>query len=68
MNSNKKRKMTRLATLCLGLAIQSLLYVTPAEAQTYTERLSRGVVALPTEKGNFVSWRFLATDNPLFLS
>lgn len=31
-------------------------------AQTYIERLSRGVVAVPTTKGNFVSWRFLATD------
>lgn len=31
-------------------------------AQTYVERLSRGVVALPAEKGIFVSWRLLATD------
>lgn len=35
-----------------------------AEAQTYMERLNRGVVALPGEKGNFVSWRLLATDAP----
>lgn len=33
-------------------------------AQTYIEALSRGVVAVPCEKGNFVSWRFLATDKP----
>ncbi len=35
-----------------------------AGAQTYIERLSRGVVAVPSEKGNFISWRFLATDAP----
>ncbi len=33
-------------------------------AQTYVERLSRGVVALPAQKGNFISWRFLSTDSP----
>lgn len=33
-------------------------------AQTYIEKLSRGVVAVPMEKGNFVSWRFLSTDAP----
>ena len=41
---------------------------TELHAQTFTERLSRGVVALPASAtgelggGNFVSWRFLATD------
>ena len=33
-------------------------------AQTFIERLSRGVVAVPAEKGNFISWRFLSTDAP----
>ena len=33
-------------------------------AQTYVERLSRGVVALPAANGNFISWRFLSTDGP----
>lgn len=33
-----------------------------AGAQTYVEKLSRGVVALPAEKGVFVSWRMLSTD------
>lgn len=34
------------------------------KAQTYVERLSRGVVAVPAEIGNFISWRLLATDSP----
>ena len=40
-----------------------LLSAPQSKAQTYVERLSRGVVAVPAaEKGNFVSWRFLSTD------
>ena len=40
-----------------------LLSTPQSKAQTYVERLSRGVVAVPAaEKGNFVSWRFLSTD------
>jgi hypothetical protein len=35
-----------------------------ARAVTYIERLSRGVVAVPAKQGNFISWRFLATDSP----
>ncbi len=42
-----------------------LLSSPQSKAQTYVERLSRGVVAVPAvEKGNFVSWRFLSTDKP----
>ena len=42
-----------------------LLSTPQGKAQTYVERLSRGVVAVPAaEKGNFVSWRFLSTDKP----
>ena len=42
-----------------------LLSTPQCTAQTYVERLSRGVVAVPAaEKGNFVSWRFLSTDKP----
>ena len=33
-----------------------------ASAQTYVETLSRGTVAIPAAKGNFVSWRLLSTD------
>lgn len=33
-----------------------------ASAQTYIERLNRGVVAVPMQSGNLVSWRLLATD------
>lgn len=35
-----------------------------SHAQTYIETLSRGVVAVPSEKGMFISWRLLATDAP----
>ena len=42
-----------------------LLSAPQSKAQTYVERLSRGVVTVPAaEKGNFVSWRFLSTDKP----
>ena len=42
-----------------------LLCAPQSKAQTYVERLSRGVVAVPAaEKGNFVSWRFLSPDKP----
>jgi len=42
-----------------------LLSAPQSKAQTYVERLSRGIVAVPAaEKGNFVSWRFLSTDKP----
>ena len=46
-----------IAALCMtfGLCMQ---------AQTYVEQLTRGVVAVPSEKGNFISWRLLATDAP----
>lgn len=47
--------------VCLMLFM--FLNVHNVHAQTYVERLSRGVVALPATSGNFVSWRFLATDS-----
>lgn len=39
-----------------------LLSLCAVSAQTYVEKLSRGVVALPAERGVFISWRLLATD------
>lgn len=39
-----------------------MLLTIALQAQTYVERLSRGVVALPAEKGVFISWRLLLTD------
>lgn len=48
----------------LYLLALSLFAGLSISAQTYVERLSRGVVALPSEKGNFVSWRYLSTDAP----
>ncbi|MBQ9357896.1 MAG: rhamnogalacturonan lyase [Prevotella sp.] len=51
----------------LSLAITTLLFATSAAAQdnAMIETLDRGVVALPAASGsgNFISWRFLATDN-----
>ena len=52
------RKLNLLISFCL------FSFALCVSAQTYTERLSRGVVALPAEKGNFISWRFLSTDAP----
>lgn len=46
------------------LLLSALMFLTlcGGMAQTYVEKLSRGVVALPAEKGVFVSWRLLSTD------
>lgn len=52
------RKLNLLISFCL------FSFALSVSAQTYMERLSRGVVALPAEKGNFISWRFLSTDAP----
>ncbi len=48
----------------LILSLMMLGITASMSAQTYIEKLSRGVVAVPMEKGNFVSWRFLSTDAP----
>lgn len=50
-----KRILTVIAVCAMALSMN---------AQTYIEKLSRGVVAVPAEKGIFVSWRLLATDKP----
>lgn len=46
------------------LSVVTFLMTMTSSAQTYIERLTRGVVAVPAEKGVFVSWRLLATDAP----
>jgi len=46
------------------LTVAALLMTLSSIAQTYVERLSRGVVAVPAEKGIFLSWRLLSTDAP----
>lgn len=46
----------------LSIILFCCLFSFAAKAQTYIEKLSRGVVAVPCEKGNFISWRFLSTD------
>ena len=39
--------------------------VTPAIAgQPQQEKIGRGVVAVKTDEGVFVSWRYLGTDSP----
>lgn len=40
----------------------ALLISMSAQCQTSIEPLSRGAVAIPCERGNFISWRLLATD------
>ena len=47
------RLLTILATLLLPVSIYG---------QKDIEPLSRGAVAVPCEKGNFISWRYLITD------
>lgn len=51
--------MKRILLIAIAMAV-----VFCANSQTYVEQLSRGVVALPAEKGIFVSWRLLSTDAP----
>ncbi|MGX7674109.1 rhamnogalacturonan lyase [Plantactinospora sp. DSM 117369] len=36
----------------------------PAGAHATTEKLNRGVIAIRSDRGNFVSWRLLRTDPP----
>ena len=40
----------------------ALLFSVSIYGQKDIEPLSRGAVAIPCEKGNFISWRFLSTD------
>ena len=49
--------MIRLLTILITLLLSVSTY-----SQKYIEPLSRGAVAVPCEKGNFISWRYLATD------
>ena len=56
---NPVNSMKKLILAC-GL---SLAVGVPASAQVQTEYLNRGVVAVPADKGVFVSWRSLATDD-----
>lgn len=63
-NLNFKLRVVALTTTLMLHSLYTTLY-----AQTFTERLSRGVVALPAGgtgeiggNGNFISWRFLDTD------
>ena len=49
--------MIKLLTTLIALLLSVSTY-----SQKYIENLSRGAVAIPCEKGNFISWRYLATD------
>ena len=40
----------------------ALLFSVSIYGQKDIEPLSRGAVAIPCEKGNFISWRYLSTD------
>ena len=48
-----------------ALVYALILSVTPAVAgQPQQEKIGRGVVAVKTDEGVFVSWRYLGTDSP----
>ena len=44
------------------LTLLILLMSTVTLAQRHTDRLDRGLVAFPSESGNFVSWRRLTNE------
>ncbi|UYQ94036.1 rhamnogalacturonan lyase [Chitinophaga horti] len=47
------------------LIIPALLAcMAPASAQRQMEKLDRGLIAVPADKGYFVSWRLFGTDDP----
>jgi len=50
------------SSLLLALAASASLAASPVGKQV--EKLNRGVVAIPTGAGHFISWRLLATDEP----
>lgn len=60
-----KRRVTSLNVVAKALFVAAISLFganNATQAQPKQEALSRGVVALPMEKGNFVSWRLLETD------
>ena len=62
-NEKKMNKLRLYATLFLSaMLLHSQAQITPI---TQMEQLNRGLVALPAQSGsgNFVSWRFLGTDD-----
>lgn len=52
-----------LLTLTLMLAIITSNANTLKTPSCQMEKLDRGLVVVPTSSGNFISWRFLGTDN-----
>ena len=46
----------------LGLLFVSLVISFVAMAQRVTDKLDRGLVALPSGSGNFVSWRIMGEE------
>ena len=50
--------MKRILTILIAFAA-----TIGSSAQTYIEPLTRGVVAVPMQQGNLVSWRLLSTDD-----
>ena len=54
-----------MARTFLSFVLLILLVAIPAIAQRQMETLDRGLVAVKTEQGVYLSWRFLGTDDPL---
>lgn len=59
MGNYQASYLLRRTFTCMCLLLFGVLL---ASGQRVMENLGRGVVAVPTEKGAFVSWRLLATD------
>ena len=61
-DNNKMMNKTRFYTTFFlsAMLLCSKAQITPT---TQMEKLDRGLVALPASSGNFVSWRFLGTDD-----
>lgn len=57
---NQKVYSLLLAALSLGGSTPSWAQVTPVSQM---ERLDRGLIVVPADKGEFVSWRLLGTDD-----
>lgn len=53
-----------IAALILASMTSAIKASEPPAGNDGIEKLSRGVVVLPKDNGQFVSWRFLATDPP----
>ena len=57
---HRRRRLSRIFSSCLLLAI--CLLAMPAHGQRIMEKLGRGLVAVKTDSGYFLSWRLFGTE------